>query len=213
MYTVRTIYNTLVELTKAADFASPERFWTDPAKAPPKPPPPPPPPIVVAQMDNASKEKIKAAEIAQQEVESQRKMEMDKYAIDSNAGLDIINKQIDHGHQVAMQQLAAGHEAALKGLDAKLDSVTNAGAKIDSALDNTTKGMAKHTVDIGHVHAALNETLEHVKRQGQLATGRKVVRRNKKGEVEGVDVMSHDGKVLQSHTAVKDEHGRITGMQ
>jgi hypothetical protein len=211
--TPENYYNTLVELTKAADFAQPERFWTDPAKAPPKPPPPPPEQIVVAQINSEKDKQIKAAEIAQREVESQRKMAMDKYAIDSNAGLDLINKQIEHGHEVAMQQLKAGHEATLSALDNKLTGITNAGAKVNAALDNATEGMAKHTADIGKVHSALNETLEHVKHIGKLATGRKVVRKNDKGEVDGVDVVDHEGKVLQSHKAIKDKDGRITGMQ
>jgi hypothetical protein len=38
----RNAYETMIELTKAADLSTPERFWTDPATVQPQPPPPNP---------------------------------------------------------------------------------------------------------------------------------------------------------------------------
>lgn len=55
--TPQNIYNTLSELTKAAGFASPEKFWTDPSKMPPRPQQPDPQ-LVKAKMDNETKLKI-----------------------------------------------------------------------------------------------------------------------------------------------------------
>lgn len=211
--TPENYYNTLVELTKAADFAAPDRFWTDPAKAPPKPPPPPPEQVIVANIKSETDKTIKAADIAQRDVESRRKFELDKYAIDSNAGIDLMKTQIEQQHERTMQELKTSHQASLSALDTKLDHVTNTGAKVDAALDDTTQKMAKHSIDISNVHSALNDTLEHVKRIGALASGRKVVKKNEKGEIEGVDVVDHEGKVLASHKAMKDAHGRITGLQ
>jgi hypothetical protein len=83
--TPQNYYETQIELAKATDFTAPERFWTDPQKMPPKPPPPPPPEIVKEQMSNQSAEKIKAAELEQRERESQRKADLERYAIDASA--------------------------------------------------------------------------------------------------------------------------------
>ena len=139
--TPENYYNTLVELTKAGDFASPDRFWTDPAKQPPKPPPPPPPAIVAAQIKSQSSEKIKAADLLQQDLESQRKAQLEKYAIDSQAGVSIMLAQINHGHAVDTSKLTAHHTATLSALNAKLNQATNAGAKLDKAVDKAHDGI------------------------------------------------------------------------
>src|SRR5262249_24121853 len=49
--TPENYYETLTELTKAADFASPNRFWTNPQDIP-RPPPQPPEAIVVQSLKN-----------------------------------------------------------------------------------------------------------------------------------------------------------------
>ena len=100
--TPQNYYETLMELTKAADFASPDRFWTDPQKIP-APPPQPPEAIIVAQIKAQSSEKETAAKIVQEEVESQRKNELDKYAIDVNAGMAILRDQADKAHEASME--------------------------------------------------------------------------------------------------------------
>ena len=52
-----------------------------------------------------------------------------------------------------------------------------------------------------------------VKKAGALATAKKVVRKNDKGEIDGIDIVDDGGKVLKSHKAVKDKHGRVVGME
>jgi len=139
--TPENYYNTLVELSKAGGFAAPDRFWTDPAKSPPKPPPPPPPQVVATQMKVVSSERIKSAELLQQEVESQRKAELEKYAVDSAAGVSIMQAQIAHGHNVDMEQIKAHHAASLAALDAKINNAVDAGAKLNRAVDKAHDGI------------------------------------------------------------------------
>lgn len=43
------IYQTAIELTKAADFSMPDRFWTDPSTVEPPPPPQPDPTVIAAE--------------------------------------------------------------------------------------------------------------------------------------------------------------------
>lgn len=208
--TPQNYYETLVELTKATDFTAPDRFWTDPQKMPPKPPPQPPPEIIVHQMDNASKEKIKAAELHQSDIESQRKAEMDKYAIDSQAGLEVIHKQIDHGHTVAIEGLKASHAAILDAMGQKWDSEHSATSR---AVSKAHEAISQQNQSIGGIHETLNRALDAVTRAGKLATAKKNIRRAKDGSVEGVDLLDHEGNILQSHVAIKDQSGRVVGMQ
>lgn len=205
-------YNTLVELTKAADFAAPDRFWTDPKTIPPQPPAPPPEQIVVEQMKSQTQKDIKAAELMQREVESKRKFELDKYAIDSEAGLRMISEQHSREHEVAIEGLKANHSALLSTLDNKLDRVTSAGSTVNNALAKAHEGISTQGANVAAIHSGLNDLADHVKRVGRLATASKVVKKNAKGEIEGVDVVDHDGTVLAHHKAIKDKTGRVTGM-
>lgn len=210
--TPENYYNTLVELTKAADFAAPDRFWTDPRNIPQPPAPPPPFEVVVENMKSETAKTIKAAELAQREVESQRKTELDKYAIDSEAGLKMISEQQGRDHSVALEGLKASHQALLSTLDNKLDRVTTAGATVDKALSKAHEGISTQGVHLQALHSGMGELVEHVKKVGRMATASKVVKKNSKGEIEGVDVVDHDGTVLAHHKAIKDKTGRVTGM-
>lgn len=208
--TPENYYTTLTELTKAIDFTAVDRFWTDPIKMPPKPPPPPPDAVQTALINTQSKEKQLAAELIQRENESQRAAELEKYKIDSTAGLEIIHKQVDHGHTVAIEGLKASHAAILAGLDAKLGSVAKG---TESAVNGAKETIQAHTDHLSNIHTTLNQVFEGVKKASALAGARRVIRKDAKGGIEGVDLLDHDGNVLASHTAIKDHTGRITGMQ
>ena len=211
--TPENYFNTLVELTKSADFAAPERFWTNPANMPPRPPPPPPEGIVIAQMKTASEEKQKAADLIQREVESQRKAELEKYAIDANNAIEIVHKQIAHGHTIAVEGLKASHAAVLSSLGAKLDATHQASKVTSEALADAKGHIASQGAGLSGVHDLLQNVFHEVKKAGSLATAKKVVRKNAKGEIDGVDLIDEGGKVLRSHKAVKDHTGRIVGME
>jgi len=208
--TPENYYNTLVELTKASDFASPNRFWTDPQKMPPKPPPPPPPAIVVEQIKSASQEKQKAADILQREVESQRKAELEKYAIDAQAGSAIIAKHVDHSNTVAIETMKASHTASIDALNAKLDKTVSGTNATQKAVSDAHNGIAQNGLSAAATNDALDQVINTIKHHAALASGKKVLKHNHKGELEGMDIVDHSGKVLSSHKAVRDSHGRMT---
>jgi hypothetical protein len=70
----QNLYQTALEITKAADFSAPQRFWTDPSQMPPRPPPQPDVTVMAAeqmrsqtllqkaQLDNQTKLQIAAAD-------------------------------------------------------------------------------------------------------------------------------------------------------
>ena len=211
--TPENYYNTLIELTKSADFAAPDRFWTDPSRMPPPPPPQPPEGIIKAQIETQSHEKIKAAELLQREVESQRKAELEKYAIDSNTGLEIVHKQIAHGHTVAVEGLKASHAAILQTLGAKLDSAHEASSKASEAAHEAMEKAQSQSAGLSGVHDLLSNVFHEVKKAGAMATAKKVIRKNAKGEIEGVDLVDEGGNVVRSHKAIKDQSGRVVGME
>jgi hypothetical protein len=205
--TPENYYETLTELTKAIDITAAGRFWTAPQKMPARPPPPPPEGIVKEQMATQSAEKIKAAELAQRERESVRESELKRYQIDSENGLEIVHKHIEHGHTVAVEGLKASHAAILEALSRKFD----ADQSITSKAVN--EAHQKNEMSLGDIRKTLDKAFESMRHVGKLATAKRVARRNDKNEIEGVDLLDHDGTVLASHTAVKDKSGRIVGMQ
>jgi len=207
--TPENYYNTLVELTKASDFASPDRFWTDPQKMPPRPAPPPPPQIVVEQIKSASQEKQKAADILQREVESQRKAQLEKYAIDANAGSAIIAKHVDHSNTIAIETMKASHTASIDALNAKLDKTVSGTNATQKAVSDAHNGIAQHGLSAGATNDALDQVIATIKHHAAIASGKKVLRHNGKGELEGLDIVDHAGKVLASHKAVRNSHGHM----
>jgi hypothetical protein len=208
--TPENYYNTLVELTKAADFSSPERFWTDPKMIPPKPKDPPVE-LIKTDLETKSAERIKAAELVQREVESQRKAELEKYNIDATTGLEIVHKQVSHGHAIAVEGLKASHAAILEGLGAKLEGATK---HANEAVQTAHEAITSHGINTEHVSHMLSGVLHEVKKAGALATGRRVIRKNDKGEIDGVDILHPEtGELLASHKATRDKSGRVVGMQ
>lgn len=206
-------YNTLAELTKAADFAAPERFWTDPKTAPPKPPTPDPK-IVTAQLANASHEKIAAAQLMQQEIESQRKATMEKYAIDSNVGVNLMKTQATQEHERAMQDLKTTHSAVIETLKGEISRAEGTAGSLAKASDAAHGSIAEHT---GRVTAAMQQISvvgSHINKAVQIATGTRRIRKHPKtGAVVGIDVLDGEGNVIHSKKAVHDHQGRVIGLE
>lgn len=208
--TPENYYTTLTELTKAIDFTAVGRFWTAPQKMPPKPPPPPPEGLVKTHLDNQSREKIKAAELAQAERESIRKAEIDKYTVDANNGLEIIHKRIELGHDAAIEELKASHSAILETLKKKLE-VDN--SNVSKAVSEASQSISKQGMSIADMQGTLEKALKHVEQVGKVATAKRRLRKNDKGEVDGIDLVDNDGVVIASHKAIKDKTGRVVGME
>jgi hypothetical protein len=206
-------YNTLAELTKAADFAAPERFWTDPKSMPPQPPKPDPK-IVVAEMQNASHEKQKAADLMQQEVESQRKAAMEKYAIDSNVGVNLIKEQHSAEHALAMQNLKTQHTAIIDSLKGQMSQAEGAAGSISGAVQAAHGAITAHTGKVTEAMQQMGTIGSAINKAVVIATGKRVVRKHPKtGIPQGIDIIGHDGKVAHSQNFTHDANGRISGVE
>jgi hypothetical protein len=176
---------------------------------PPRPPPPPPPAIVVAQIKTASDEKKTAAEILQREVESQRKAELEKYAIDANAGSAIIAKHVDHSNTVAIETMKASHAASIDTLNAKLNNAVSGQSATNKAMTDAHNGITQQGLSAGATNDALDQVISTIQKHAALANGHKVLKHNAKGELQGMDVVDHTGKVLASHKAVRHPDGSV----
>lgn len=118
----RNMYETNIELAKAADMSTPERFFTDPSTIPPQGPPQPDPTVMaVEQLKAQTTEKVKAAEIQSTEKVKAAELDMDKYKTDTDANvkLALANHQAEHakeiegvkGHVQANLKQIEGHQS------------------------------------------------------------------------------------------------------
>lgn len=205
------VYNTYLEASKAAGISSPERFWTDPASIPPQPPQPPPE-LIKAKMEIEGRAKEKAAELIQQEIESQRKAAIDKYGIDSQVGMTLIKTQQEHVNDVTLESLKASHAAATTQMAGAAEKTAGAVAQIPSSMKATHSAIQEHAKSLTEVSAGMSDLLTSVNKAVALATGQRRIRKNHKGEVEGVDVLDNDGNTLAALNVLRDQTGRITGL-
>ncbi len=114
--TPQNVYAALVELTKAADFSAPERFWTDPTQAQPRPPPQPDVTVMAAEqlraqsllkkaeMDNQTKLQIAAAD----EQTERLKVGAQVQADERKAVSHMHSSRMEHGQAIEMRQIDAG---------------------------------------------------------------------------------------------------------
>jgi hypothetical protein len=119
----QNLYETMLELTKASDFATPERFWTDPSTVEPQQPPPDPQMLKI-QADSAAKEaeleqtgglkqselELKQTELALKDKEITVKAELEKYRIDTDASVKLRLAE----QQAETQRQLAEHDANVK---------------------------------------------------------------------------------------------------
>ncbi len=195
--TPQNIYETAIELTKAADFSAPSRFWTDPATVPP-PPPTPSEAEIYAGVEHAklqNEQQIKAAELAQQSQESELKATLEKYKVDLNAELQLLLEQLKLGGSVDLEQMRARSKAEpLRKEGEKLDALARS---TDLAKSEISKLLSDF---MGKVDSSVTELLSSASAPRELV-------RDKAGKVSGVKV---NGKV---RPVARDEQGRVTGLQ
>jgi hypothetical protein len=210
--TPENYYNTLVELTKAADFSSPQEFWTDPKQIP-QPPPGPPPEIQKVIIESETKKAVEAANILQKDSESQRKAAVDKYAIDSNVGLQLLKSAQDHDNDVNLQTIKSHHDAAVASIGQQFAEATGGVKSVGSHLEKVHESIEEHSNRMGELGKKVTDVFDHVNKAVQIATGKRRIRKNAKGEIEGMDILNDKGEVLVSHKALKDHTGRVIGLQ
>jgi hypothetical protein len=115
----KNVYETSVELAKAADMTVPTRFFTDPSTLPPPGPPQPDPTVMAAeQMKTQSAEKIKAAELHSQEKVKEGELQLQKYQTDQ----DNETKLKVAAHQGHLKVAEFQHARELEGVKGGIQS-------------------------------------------------------------------------------------------
>jgi hypothetical protein len=183
----QNLYETMIELTKASDFSTPARFWTDPQTVEPQEPPPDPN-IVRAEMDNQTKQAELQIESQQAQSELQMrdkelmvKAEVDKYKIDKDADtkIQLARMQANTSHELEdhKAQLDYGKKEKMKveNLD-KLDTVVEATQEI---AQNSAQQVENISTVLLQVSAAFQQLA------ATMAAPKQVIR-DKSGKVIGV---------------------------
>jgi len=164
-------YNTAIELTKASDFPSPEKFWTNPEQIPP-PEPPPDYTMMALEVEN------KKADSQAKNVEVDA--EIDKYKADLEASVDKYRADLTAETQIALAQLKEGQQANIERLKASLKIADNA-----VGLE-TGDGQV---VPVGNAFdaltATLGETMNKLDQTINTLTAEKEIVRDAQGKVVG----------------------------
>lgn len=207
----RNVYETAIELTKASDFATPERFWQDPANAPP-PQPPQPDPTVMAmeQLKAQSADNVKRMDVEQKERDSMRDTEIKKYQIDMDASvkLAIANAQAQASQE--SERMRADSSIKLKMMDATKgsDEIVGARTRANEAQAEKEKleaTLSKSVEELRQSTDAIQQAL------GVLVNARRVIRKGKNGKAEGVDILTQEGELIASQKVVRDGNGNLMG--
>jgi hypothetical protein len=204
----RNAYETAIELTKASDFATPERFWQDPAQAPPPQPPQPDPTIVAAEnIKTQSAERIKAADIAQQERESQRQAQIDKYKTDTDASTKLAVAQHQTAHNAQMEQFRAEHSVGMKQFEGQQSAQLE-----EQKVRLKSQPALEMAGQVQELAGQLQDAVQSMKDALSIVlTAKRQIRRGKDGKAEGVDVVGPDGSVIASQSVQRGPDGRVVG--
>ena len=220
----RNVYETNIELAKAADVTTPERFFTDPATVPPPGPPQPDPTVMAAeQMKTESAERIKAAELQSNEKVKEGELQLKKYQTDqdNNVKLRIAAHQAEH--DAHMETHKGNIQAGLKQIDGQHAE------RLEKARSSTTLRLAKakgvdvspemgddmtneEAQQIQQQIAQLGEAVNHLAQMvSRAVTAQRRIRRGKDGRAEGVDLVDSEGAVIASQRVHRGSDGRIAG--
>ena len=187
----QNMYETALEITKASDFSSPQRFWTDPATVPPQPPQPDPLMAIEQLKSQTTLQKTQADNQVKLRTNSEQLM-LEKYRIDKEAELKAALAQFEAGIKSQMEAETRQHDMNLEGL--KLEGV----AKIEhvkAALDPKQKEIASQDEAATKTHQGLQATteqlsslLEHVQNLHKVLSAPRTLIRDKAGRPVGSKV-------------------------
>lgn len=207
----QNIYETAIELTKASDFAAPERFWTEPSKAPERGPPQPDPTIMAAEQLKAQASlQGKQMETEQRERDSQRDFEVKKYQIDTDAQvkLTIANQQATQAREV--EQFRAGEARSMKELDAQLKFDPEVAKEV--AKDKERKRLEDEIAKREQAAAQANAEADAMRKALEtISSAPRRLKRGKDGKAEAVELLDENGNVMLSKQVVRGPDGRVAG--
>lgn len=191
--TPENYYETQVEIAKASDFTTPNRFWTDPQKMPPKPPPPPDPLIVQAQIKataDVQKHQLdiqqQQGELQQKELASQRDTALQKYIADQRAQVELMVNQATAQHQKWLEETQGAHAAGLEAIKAALNPATTE-AKTNSDTSKQHQQLIDHMMQAHQEHAdRMEKMMSGLHDSLKTLAGPKKAIRGKDGKIESV---------------------------
>lgn len=202
------IYETMIELTKASDFSTPQRFWTNPKDAPPKPEPQPDVTVVTAeQIKSQTALQTKQLDVEQKERDSERDFAIKRFEIETKAAetREVERMRLEAAH--SLEDRKAQNQAGIKQIEGHQTAQMKEREhqmKQQPALEmagQVQQLSAKLEDAIGSLQEALATVL----------TAKRQVRRGKDGKAEGVDILGPDGAVIASQSIQRGPDGKIAG--
>jgi len=187
--TPENVYETSVELTKAADFSSPDLFWTNPQKMPPPANQGPPPEVQLAQMEATKDLHLKAAEFEQRTKEKTADVEIEKYKIDTEARTKLALAHLQHEHGMEGEHTKAQLSDQSMKMQSELASEDDAveAEKIVTAVESSNEQQTQQVQQIIDQFAekltAMMEALQ------KSVTAPRMVIRDKDGRPIGAKVV------------------------
>lgn len=208
----QNVYETMLELAKAGDFSTPERFWTDPAQVQPQPQGPNPE-VIKLQGEMAAKQADlelrqqemqaqavgKTAELSLKEREIEQKAVLEKYRIDKDAETKVQLALLQGQVQAELDQQRATLE------DGKARTRMDEKAQKDHV---TVQQVAEEQT--AQIASMLEGVLEVVEKNLSVLRAQKRIKRGKDGRAEAVEELHEDGTVV-TKPVLRDEQGRIVG--
>jgi hypothetical protein len=181
--TPQNVHATLVELTKASDFSSPERFWTDPQKIPDKGPPPPDPTVVaVEQLKSQTSLQTTQMETEQRERDSIRDAEIKRLQIETDAQVKVGLAHHQSEQQAKQKEMEGHHAAGLEALRAELNPKTKEMQQKADYMQQFAQQQQQQTETVRAMFEQLSQDVEKIKK----LNGPKKVVRGKDGKIESV---------------------------
>ena len=202
----QNMYETMLELTKASDFSSPERFWTDPATQEPQQAPPDPNMLKLQADSNA-----KLAELESDQQKSGAEMQMKEREIETNAALTKykIDKEAETKIILAQMQgeISTQLETHKSGLVVDKEQSKRM-AETDKVVQGTQGIVEQQTAQIAQMLQSVLDVVNSNLLAIQAAPKR--IKRDKAGRPEAVETVLPDGSVV-SKDVMRDKYGTITG--
>jgi hypothetical protein len=206
----RNVYETAIELTKASDFATPERFWQDPQNAPPPPPPQPDPTLLaIEQLKAQSADNVKRMDVEQKERDSQRDFAIKKYEIDTDAQTQREAEQLRINSAHTLEDRKAVNQAGIKQIEGQ-----QAAQLKEREVQLKQQPALEMAGQVKELASKLEDGIESLKGALQIIlTAKRVIKKGKNGKAEGVDIVAPDGSVIASQKVVRGPDGSLQGTQ
>jgi hypothetical protein len=214
--TAQNAYETAVELTKASDFSAPQRFWTNPKEIPPPEPPKPDPTVMAAEQIKAqttlqkTQEEIKFEQVKTDKelmLES-RKLELEKYKIDTDAQVKLTLADAQMEHDGSMEDRKTRNQAGLKQMEGDQSAFLEEHKAHVAAGLPPPKKPVKEDPRVKEMEQELEQLRGALK--AMLTSKKRVVRKG--GKATAIEVLDEQGNVINTQKIVRGRDGSIEGV-